>query len=170
MPSPVNSPERQQCSHRRTCTRRLRFSSKILYHIFVPAFRERRRRQVWTRPHRSQWLCLFWPDLRGEHCFSPSTRRSRSQPRPRCPGKCPEWTFWRFQYHEETLTGPTSWPSRTPLISLVDSRQPAPSTIEECRQLCRLCRQRFSRSTLRGGVMVGRVRFVHLKRVVVRRR
>src|SRR5205807_5583816 len=163
MPSLVNFLERQQCSHRRTCTRHLRFSSEILYHIFVPAFRERTPRQVWIRPPPFRSLCQFWPSWPGEHCFSPSTRGSRSLPERRCPGKCPEWTSWRFQSHEETLTGPTSWPSRTPLVSPADSRRRAPNTIEECRQLCRLSRQRPSWKSLRGGVVVGKVRFGSLE-------
>src|SRR3989442_14189300 len=163
MPSRVNFPARLRCLHMRTCTRHLRFSSENLYHIFVPAFRERRRRQVWIRPPRFRSLCQSWPNWSDEHCFSRSTRRLRSQPKRRCLGKCLEWTSWRFQYHEDTLKGPTSWPKRTLLVSPADSRQRAPSTIEECRQLCRLCQQRLSRSTLRGGFMVGRVRFGSLE-------
>src|SRR5712692_9758947 len=159
MPSRANFPERLQCLHMRTCTRHLMFSLEILCHIFVPAFRERRPRQVWIHPRRSLWLCQFWRDLPAEHYFFPSTRRLRSQPKRSCLGRCPEWTFWRFQCHEDTLTGQTSWPQRTPLVSQADSRQPAPSTIGECIQLCRLCRQQLSWASLRGSVAIGRVRF-----------
>src|SRR2546421_10791082 len=77
---------------------------------FFPAFRERRRRQVWIRPRRSLWLCQFLRDLPAEHCFFPSARRLRSQPKRSCPGRCPERTSWRFQFHEDILTGPTSLP------------------------------------------------------------
>src|SRR5713101_5380931 len=144
MPSRANFPERQQCLHKRTCTRRLMFSSEILYHTFVLTFRERRPRQVWIHPRRSLWLCQFWPDLPAEHCFSPSTRRLHSQRGPSYLGKCREWTSWRFRFHEDILTGPTFWPQRTRLVSQADSRQLAPSTVEEHRQPCRLCRLCFS--------------------------
>src|SRR5712664_861440 len=144
MPSRANFPERLQCLHMRTCTRHLMFFLEILCHTFVLTFREHRRRQVWIHPRRSLLLCQFWPDLPAEHCFYPSTRRLRSLLRLSCLGKCPEWTSWRFRFHEDILTGPTFWPQRTRLISQADSRQLAPGTVEEYRRLCRLCRQRLS--------------------------
>src|SRR5437016_10224209 len=159
MPSQVSFPARQRCSRMRTCIRPLRSCSVILCHIFVPAFREHRPRQVWTRPLRSRSLCQFWPDLQVEHGFSPSARRLHSQLRPSYPGRCLEWTSWRFRCLEDILTGPTFWLRRTRSVSLADSHLLARGTVEECRPPCRLCRLRFSQGVLLRHLVCRRVRF-----------
>src|SRR5690349_20082419 len=132
----------------RTCTRRLKFSSEILSRIFAPAFHERMLRQVWTRPHLSQWLCLFWLDWMGGGCFFLLARKLHSRPRPRYPDTCPGWTFWRYQCHEDILLGRISGPGRTLSAFLADSHQRALGRGGECRMLCRLCQPRFSIGTL----------------------